>query len=237
MPYLFVPGVGPYISSATVLYALHTRASISKRHGRFIQKRPFYFCFSPSSDLVKNIRHCPAWQTRQRQTDRSCFSCQKSLAAFPSCARSPPPRQIEFHEAFVDLLLDHANVDQRFPAGGMAQNPLQAHHVAGHLVIVIAEGLPQRVAADVILNPGSFGNRVDDLIGPLPGDGAYLVRGGVPLLALQDVFVPGTTGQQAIDHPSCVRIDKDAGLLASLLRPDLGIVFAPQVLYLEAPYV
>ena len=77
----------------------------------------------------------------------------------------------------------------------MAQNPLQANHIAGHLIIVIAEGLAQRMTTDVILNPGFLGNGIDDLIGPLPGDGAYLVRSGVPLLALKDVFIPRVTGQ------------------------------------------
>ena len=58
----------------------------------------------------------------------------------------------------------------------MAQNPLQAHHVLCHLVIVIAEGLAQRMAADMILDTGLAGNLVDDLIGPLARDGARIRR-------------------------------------------------------------
>ena len=110
----------------------------------------------------------------------------------------------------------------------MAQNPLQAHHILRHLVIVIAEGLAQRMAADMILDTGLAGNLVDDLIGPLARDGARLVIRPA-LLALEDVFIAAAACQQAVYIPPGVRVDKDFRLLAGLLRLDLGIILPAQV--------
>ena len=136
------------------------------------------------------------------------FRQMARLVSGSSIPLHPLSRQhVQLHQAFVDVLLDDADVYQRFPLEGMAENPLQGNHVAGHFVVPVAEGFPQGVAADPVFNARLFGNAVHDLVNALARDGAWFMGEGIALAGLENIFVPPPAREQPVDFPPCAGID------------------------------
>ena len=148
---------------------------------------------------------------------------KKYASAFPLSGQ-----HVELHQAFVDVLLDDADVDERFALIGMAEDPLQGHNVAGHFIIVIAEGLPERMAADALLDARLLCDPVHDLVHALARHRARFVH--LPLFAgLEDIFLPLPALQKPVNFPPGLRIDENPRLLPGLFRLDLRIILPPQV--------
>ena len=104
----------------------------------------------------------------------------------------------------------------------LAEDALQAHDIAGHFVIVKAEGFPQRVAADALLYACLARYGIDDLVCPLPGNGLMLFGSVVNLSALKGKSVPASIpAVRPVDLPARRRIDQDPRFLAGLFRLDL----------------
>ena len=89
--------------------------------------------------------------------------------------------QSELDEAEADFVV--------FRLKEVAQNPLQANHIAGHFVVVIAESLSQRMTPDPFFNARLLCDIVHNLIHPLPGNRAFLVRVSVLFTALEYIFI------------------------------------------------
>jgi hypothetical protein len=167
---------------------------------------------------------------------------RSSAPGSPSCMESSCPsplsrQHIQFHQALVDVFLHHAYVYKRFALVAMAENPLQAHHIARHFVIVIPERFAQRMAPYTLLDPRLFRDPVDDLIAPLPRDRPLRPRHCIPLPAQKDVFLRLPSAQKAVDLPSRLRVDEDPRLFPRLFRLDLRIFLPAQVGYLEPPEI
>lgn len=81
------------------------------------------------------------------------------------------PYRLEPPERIVDFLLNHADIQQRFPARRVAEDPLQAHNIVRRLIIPIPKRFAQRMAADALLYARLARNHVHDLVGALARDG------------------------------------------------------------------